>query len=222
MYFLSSLAKAFVKFYFSQINRSNSWLIGGSISELSDDGHVFNTSLVFDKHGDLIDSHRKVHLFDIDIPGKMTFKESEILSAGNKITVFDSPWGKIGLAICYDVRFPEMFQLMRDQGAKIIVIPAAFNSTTGPLHWELLMRARAVDTQSYILACAPARSSELEAYPSHGHTMCVNPWGEVQQIDHFNPAEMIVDLDLNSCEEVRSNIPVGKQRRHDLYNLSKV
>eukprot|EP00388_Colpodella_angusta_P011112 GDKJ01028614.1.p1 GENE.GDKJ01028614.1~~GDKJ01028614.1.p1 ORF type:complete len:298 (-),score=37.64 GDKJ01028614.1:180-1073(-) len=209
-YFLSHFAKS-----------ANSWVVGGSVAELGEDNKVYNTSLVFNSDGEIVAKHRKIHLFDIDIPGKMTFRESDTLSAGNQITTFDAPWGKTGLCICYDVRFPEMFEIMRQEGVNVIVIPAAFNSTTGPLHWELLMRARAVDCQSYVLACAPARSSEEGAYPSHGHSMCVTPWGEVTQLNHHEEGYLLAQIDLSRVDEMRAGIPTTKQKRYDLYSLKK-
>ena len=125
------------------------WLVGGSVPESEGEEatgrKIYNTSVVINPEGVIIGKHRKVHLFDIDVPGKMTFKESDSLSPGNAVTVVDTPWGGLGVGICYDIRFPELAGLMRQRGANIIVYPGAFNMVTGPAHWELLQRARAVD-----------------------------------------------------------------------------
>jgi predicted amidohydrolase len=158
----------------SQAAKSSAvWLVGGSIPEISE-GNVYNTCAIYNPDGELVAKHRKVHLFDIDIPGKIQFRESDTLTAGNDITVFDSPWGKVGVGICYDMRFQEMAAVMRQRGAQILVYPGAFNLTTGPLHWELLQRGRANDTQSFVLTASPARGGDVEEYqvrqkiePSH-------------------------------------------------------
>eukprot|EP00820_Chromera_velia_P015622 Cvel_25461.t1-p1 / transcript=Cvel_25461.t1 / gene=Cvel_25461 / organism=Chromera_velia_CCMP2878 / gene_product=Omega-amidase NIT2, putative / transcript_product=Omega-amidase NIT2, putative / location=Cvel_scaffold2888:1-4109(-) / protein_length=227 / sequence_SO=supercontig / SO=protein_coding / is_pseudo=false len=128
------------------------WLIGGSISE-GKEGKVYNTSLALKPDGTIVAKHRKVHLFDINVPGKITFKESDTLTAGSEITTFEGPWGTTGLAICYDVRFAELALCMRERGAKVLIYPGAFNSTTGPAHWKKLMTGRALDTQTFVVAC---------------------------------------------------------------------
>lgn len=130
---------------------SSIYLIGGSIPELESD-KVYNTCFVYDPEGKLIATHRKLHLFDINVPGKIRFQESLILSPGSNLNYFETPWGKIGLGICYDVRFPEMALIMaRKYGVFAMIYPGAFNMTTGPLHWELLLRARALDNQIFVI-----------------------------------------------------------------------
>ena len=122
------------------------WIVGGSIPEreIGLDGveKIFNTCVTFNSDGIIVGKHRKIHLFDIDVPGRIKFKESDSLTAGNEITVIDSPWGKIGVGICYDIRFPELATIMRQRGCRLFVYPGAFNLITGPAHWELLQRAR--------------------------------------------------------------------------------
>ena len=131
-----------------QARKHGIWLIGGSIPEKEIDAtgteRIYNTCLVFNPLGDVVGKHRKVHLFDIDVPGKMTFKESDSLTAGDGPCIVDTPWGKVGVGICYDIRFPELSMLMRARGCKMLAFPGAFNMVTGPAHWELLQRARAV------------------------------------------------------------------------------
>lgn len=145
--------------------KHNLFLVGGSYPE-SDAGKVYNTSVAFSPSGDIISKHRKLHLFDIDVPGKITFKESETLTGGDKITLFDMEgYGKIGLGICYDIRFPEVAATAARKGAFAMIYPGAFNTTTGPLHWHLLARARAVDNQLYVIACSPPRTSTRATTP---------------------------------------------------------
>ena len=145
--------------------------------------YIYNTSLTFNPQGTLIGVHRKIHLFDIDIPGKITFKESAVVSPGHTQTlVHIPPYGTIGIQICYDIRFPELMALYARKGAFAVIIPGAFNLTTGPLHWELLARARANDNQLYIALCSPARTGpEVEGYKAWGESMLVDPMGRVLQ-----------------------------------------
>ena len=197
---------------------AKSYLIGGSIPEyVPDTKKYYNTSLVFNPSGSLIATHRKTHLFDIDIPGKIKFIESEVLSPGNKVTIFDLPeYGKIGLGICYDVRFPELAMIAARKGAFMMVYPGAFNTTTGPMHWSLLGRARAADNQIYVALCSPARDTNA-TYHAWGHTLAVNPNAEI--LDEAKEVETIVYADLNGAqiEETRKGIPVTVQRRFEVY-----
>eukprot|EP00397_Hematodinium_sp_SG-2012_P016563 GEMP01016903.1.p1 GENE.GEMP01016903.1~~GEMP01016903.1.p1 ORF type:complete len:295 (+),score=83.34 GEMP01016903.1:131-1015(+) len=192
-------------------------LIAGSIPEDAENNSIYNSSVVFSPSGEVIAKHRKAHLFDIDIPGKIRVMESETLSGGQGATVVDILGVRVGIAICYDVRFPELFQLMNQMGAQMFVVPGAFNTTTGPKHWELLMRARAVDQQAYVLACSPARNPD--GYQAWGHSMVVNPWGEVVKELEETPETIVTDLDFSLVDDVRMFIPVSKQRRLDIYRL---
>ncbi|KAL5355129.1 carbon-nitrogen hydrolase [Aspergillus floccosus] len=197
---------------------AKAYLVGGSIPELEPaTNKYYNTSLVFSPTGALIGTHRKTHLFDIDIPGKITFKESEVLSPGNQLTVVDLPeYGKIGLAICYDIRFPEAAMIAARRGAFMLVYPGAFNLTTGPLHWSLLARARAVDNQAYVALCSPARDMSA-TYHAYGHSLVANPSAEI--LAEADESEYIVyaDLDNDTIVNTRKGIPVYTQRRFDLY-----
>jgi omega-amidase len=201
------------------------WIVGGSIPEREVDPesgavNIFNTCPVINSMGELVAKHRKMHLFDVDIPGRMTFKESDTLTAGNQVTVVDTPWGKVGVGICYDMRFAELALLMRNRGCRFLVYPGAFNMVTGPAHWELLARARAVDYQVYFAACSPARV-EGSGYVAWGHSNVVSPWGDV--IAKAGPGEetIFADLDFAELEKVRQNIPTSFQKRHDIYTVSE-
>ncbi|KAF4213724.1 hypothetical protein CNMCM8980_003717 [Aspergillus fumigatiaffinis] len=197
---------------------AQAYLVGGSIPELdTSTKKYYNTSLVFSPTGSLIGTHRKTHLFDIDIPGKITFKESEVLSPGNQLTLVDLPeYGKIGLAICYDIRFPESAMIAARKGAFALIYPGAFNMTTGPLHWALLARARAVDNQIYVGLCSPARDTNA-TYHAWGHSLIVNPNAEILAEAAETETIVYADLDNESIQNTRKGIPVYSQRRFDLY-----
>ncbi|KAF9986600.1 hypothetical protein BGZ65_006958, partial [Modicella reniformis] len=199
------------------------YLIGGSIPERDlADNKIYNTCTVYNPEGTIIATHRKVHLFDIDVPGRIRFQESETLSAGKQLTHVDTEFGKIGVGICYDIRFPEPAMIAARQGCFVMIYPGAFNMTTGPLHWELLQRARAVDNQMYVAACSPAR--DLTAgYHAWGHSTIVGPTGDVIQTMDEKQGIIYADLDLSKMTEFRQNIPLVTQRRFDLYaDVSKV
>lgn len=191
------------------------WIIGGSIPELEGD-RVYNTSFVFDRAGRQVARHRKAHLFDINVEGGQSFRESETLTAGNEVTVFDTEFGPIGLCICFDFRFQEMAKVMGDRGARLIAVPAAFNMTTGPAHWELMLRQRAVDNQLFTLAVAPARDERAE-YVSYANSMLTDPWGTVLARAGEDEETMIAEIDLAQCERIRAQLPIRNARRGDLY-----
>lgn len=202
----------------SQIAKNNKvYLVAGSVPELAD-GHIYNTSYVFDRNGHQIAKHRKMHLFDIDVKNGQQFKESDTLSPGNSISVFRTEFGVIGLCVCYDFRFPEISRLMVDLGAKMIIVPAAFNMTTGPSHWDMLFRTRALDNQVYTLGVAPARNLS-SGYTSWGHSILVSPWGSVMEQLTESESMMIVDVDLDYVDEIRRELPLLKHRRLDLYQV---
>jgi len=199
------------------------FLIGGSIPERSNgDQRLYNTLTVWSPEGHMIQSHRKMHLFDIDIPGKITFKESEVLSPGNAFSTFDTPYCKIGLGICYDIRFADLAQIYaRDFGCKLLVYPGAFNMTTGPVHWELLAKARAIDNQVYVASVSPARD-ETADYVAWGHSLCVDPFAQVIAATEHAEDIIYADIDLENLEERRNQIPVTKQRRSELYQVTRL
>ena len=195
------------------------WLVGGSIPERDSSGKLFNTCLIINPTGQVVGKHRKVHLFDIDVPGKITFKESDSLSAGQTVTVVDTPWGGLGVGICYDIRFPELAIMMRQRGCNLLVYPGAFNMVTGPAHWELLQRARAVDNQLFVATCSPARDATGGGYVAWGHSSVINPWGQVMQSAGPDEAVVMVDIDLAEVQTMRDSIPCWKQKRDDIYEL---
>jgi omega-amidase len=206
-------------------------VIAGSIPERGADGRLYNTATVIDPEGCLRAKHRKVHLFDVDVPGGIRFHESDSLTAGDQLTVL--PGGgdplatglaeppNLGLLICYDIRFPELALLMQQRlGATLLACPAAFNTTTGPRHWHLMMRARAVDTQCFLLACSSARPIGGEGYPSYGHSLVVDPWGTVLAEAGIGEEVLHARIDLGQVALARQAIPTGHQRRGDVYRLT--
>ena len=197
------------------------YLIGGSMPEKDAEGNVYNTSYIFDREGKQIGKHRKVHLFDIDVKGGQTFKESDMLTAGDSDTVFDTEFGKIGVMLCFDIRFPELSRMMVNDGAKVIFVPAAFNMTTGPAHWELSFRTRALDNQIYMVGCAPARDVSA-GYISWGHSIVTDPWGAVVDMLDEKEGILLAELDMGYEERVREELPLLKSRRKDMYRLEKL
>lgn len=200
----------------SKMAKSNSvHLIGGTFPE-SESGNYYNTCTVWNPQGEMVAKYRKMHLFDIDIPGGITFKESDILHAGNTPMTFDLDGTKVGLGICYDLRFEELAKIYRIMGCEMLVYPGAFNMTTGPIHWELLQRGRAVDNQVYVFAVSPARSDK--GYIAWGHSQATDPWGKVVAKASYGEEILFCDVDLEECNKVRQQIPIFAQRRTDVYN----
>lgn len=195
------------------------YIIGGSVPEKDGDA-VYNTSYSYDRQGKLIGKHRKMHLFDIDVEGGVRFKESDVLGYGEGVTVFDTEYCKVGVAICYDMRFPELMRLMSLAGAEVIIVPAAFNMTTGPAHWEVTVRARALDNQVYFIAASSSRDMNF-TYHAYGHSCIVNPWGTI--IKEADEKECILygELDLDMVQKVRRELPLLKHIRKDIYEICK-
>lgn len=192
-------------------------LFAGSIPE-SEEDRIYNTCFVFGSDGACIGRHRKMHLFDINVKNGITFKESNILTPGDKVTLIDTPFGLVGVAICFDLRFPELFRIMVEQGAKLIVVPAAFNMTTGPLHWALNLKSRAIDNQCYIAACSSARDITAK-YCAWGHSCIVDPWGNVLAGLEEKSGTITETVDTEIVDSVRAQLPILSARRTELYEV---
>ena len=199
-----------------ELNEKNN----GDKDNINEKQSIYNTSVFFDNHGKILGKHRKMHLFDIDVKGKIYFKESDTLSAGNEFTVIKTDLAKIGIGICYDIRFVELSRIMALEGAEILIFPGAFNLTTGPAHWQMLFKSRALDNQVYAIGVAPALDKDAN-YNSYGHSIAVNPWGEVIEELSFDEELKIVEIDLDEIVRIREEIPVLKNRRTDLYEINK-
>ncbi|PFH47055.1 hypothetical protein AMATHDRAFT_153051 [Amanita thiersii Skay4041] len=197
--------------------QTKTWIIGGTIPERDMTNQaLYNTCTVYNPKGELVSLYRKIHLFDINIPGKILFKESETLTGGKDVVVFDTEFARIGLGICYDIRFPELSMIMTRQGCHALIYPGAFNCTTGPLHWHLLQRARAVDNQVFISMCSPARDLAA-SYHAYGHSMIVDPMGRILSEAGEGEEITIAEIDPEAMDTARANIPVTQQRRFDVY-----
>lgn len=193
------------------------YLVAGSVPEWDQEardgqGAFFNTCYVFSPHGQCIAKYRKMHLFDVEYQGIQAFRESDTFSSGQEIIVFDTPFARVGVAICYDLRFPELFRAMADRGASLIVVPAAFNLVSGPAHWELLARARALDYQVIVALCSPARNPKA-TYVTYGHSLIANPWGEIVAGLNEGPDQLLCNLDFEALKKVRQVLPLGSHRR---------
>jgi len=198
--------------------RYSLYLVGGSIPELEGE-RIYNTSFVFDRGGNLIARHRKMHLFNVDIEGGQKFRESDTFSAGGDITLFNTEFGRFGLCICFDMRFPELTRLMALGGAKMIIAPAAFNMTTGPMHWETMFRQRAVDDQVFTVGVSPARD-ESGVYVSYANSILCSPWGTVLAHANAAPELITAEIDFSEVERARAQLPLLSARREDVYALT--
>lgn len=194
----------------------NICLVGGSIIEVDTAGRLYNTSYIFGGNGELLGKHRKVHLFDVD--GVITFKESDVITPGNDLTIIDYKGFRFCVMICYDIRFPEWSRAAALEGAQLVVVPGAFNMSSGPSFWELMMRTRAVDNQVYIAAASPARNLTA-SYHAWGHSMIVGPWGKILTEADSQEEVITAALDPAHMERVRREMPLLKHRRRDLYEL---
>jgi len=190
-------------------------LLLGSYNEKSDEAErCYNTSVLFGPDGAILATYRKMHLFDVDVPGGVRFAESDTCKPGDSVTVADTELGRFGLSICYDLRFPELYRRMTDQGARMLMIPSAFTLATGKDHWEPLLRARAIENQCYVLA--PAQHGDHDdagLKASWGHAMIVDPWGIPVATASDGPGIALAEIDLDRAERVRRAIPVSTHRR---------
>ena len=190
------------------------YLVAGSLCE-KDGPRLYNTSFVFDPSGRQIARHRKVHLFDVDLP-ELHMKESDSFTPGSEATVFDTQYGPMGLGVCFDGRFPELFRAEALQGARLIFLPAQFNTTTGPLHWELMLRSRAVDNQVFFAGASAARNEEA-SYHCWGHSTVTDPMGRVLAACDETEQILYCDLDLSLAEDARQRLPLLESLRRDVY-----
>lgn len=193
-------------------------LVGGSIPEVDGD-KIYNTCFVFDENGQQIARHRKVHLFDIDIPG-MRFSESATFTPGDQVTVFDTKYGKMGVAVCFDIRFPELFRAMAVRGAQIIFLPAQFNMSTGPTHWEMSLRSRAVDNELFVVGASAARYDGFD-YECWGHSTVCDPFGDVVTACDEREQILYATVDLDRIDETRHRLPTFLHLRRDVYTVAE-
>ncbi|MBX7164919.1 MAG: carbon-nitrogen hydrolase family protein [Pirellulales bacterium] len=188
-------------------------LVAGSIGEPSDvPGKIFNTSLVFDAQGERVASYRKLHLFDVDVPGRVCYRESDYVSPGDRLSVTETPLGKLGQSICYDLRFPELFRALVDRGAELLTVPSAFAEGTGRDHWEVLLRARALENQLFVIA-ANQHGSHPAGPATFGRSAIVDPWGTVLACAGDGVGLAIAEIDLARQASIRERLPALRHRR---------
>lgn len=195
----------------------NIYLLCGSILEKADDKRVYNSSMLINGNGEIIATYRKLHLYDAIFEGRYTIKESDTIKPGNDVVTAETDFGTIGLTICYDIRFPELFRSLALRGSKVIFVPAAFPLYTGAHHWEILLRARAIENQCYIVAAGQFGI----APPDHvefGNSMIIDPWGTVLARAPEKEAIIIENLDLGYIDQVRGKIPCLNHRRPSVYS----
>jgi deaminated glutathione amidase len=190
------------------------WIHGGSVLE-RDGERIFNTSVLFDRSGELVATYRKIHLFDADPPGAVASRESSVFSAGDQVVTAETEFGRVGLSICYDLRFPELYRALAVQGATIMFVPAAFRFETGVDHWEPLLRARAIEDQAFVVAAAqwgtwgpPGRERN-----NYGHSLVADPWGNVVAEAPDGVGVTFAEVDLARVEQVRQILPSLRHRR---------
>jgi len=195
--------------------RHGIWLLGGTLpEEIPGDERVYNTCLVFSPRGDEIARYRKIHLFDVQLgpDGGDAYRESSHFAAGDAPVVANTDFGGVGLSVCYDLRFPELYRRLVDLGARLITVPSAFTRETGKDHWEVLLRARAIETQTFVLAPAQCGHHGPDR-ASYGRSMVIDPWGLVIAQAGDEPKVLVADCDLEAVDRTRAAIPCLKNRR---------
>jgi predicted amidohydrolase len=189
------------------------WVIAGSFHETGPDAErTYNTSLVFDRRGALAAVYRKIHLYDVEIPGRVSYHESHTVAPGDQTVVASVEDIPVGLSLCYDLRFPELYRRLAVAGARVLVVPAAFMLHTGKDHWEVLLRARAIENQCYVLAAGQIGDHEPQR-TCYGRSMVVDPWGTVVAQAADVVGVTLADLDLARVEAVRQELPSLANRR---------
>ena len=200
------------RFLADSARRHGLWLIGGTlplaVADPADTSRVLNTTLVFDPSGEPRARYDKIHLFNFE-KGAESFDEARTIRPGGEVRTFDAPFGRVGLSVCYDLRFPELYRRMGD--CALIVVPSAFTYTTGRAHWEMLLRARAVENQCYVLAAAQGGTHE-NGRRTWGHSMLIDPWGEIVAALDEGPGVVAGDIDRARIDEVRRSLPAWRHR----------
>lgn len=215
--FMRPLESDLVKRYRGLAREHHIWLsLGGFAEQGPDDKHAYNSHLFVDDKGELLAVYRKLHLFDVDLADGTKLKESNGTAAGEDVIVVDSPVGKLGLSICYDLRFPEMYLALTKLGAEVLLVPAAFTATTGKAHWETLLRARAIENEAYVAAAAQFGRHNARR-ESHGQALIIDPWGAVIASCSDGTGVAVADVDLEYVKSVRRRIPVMQHRRPEVY-----
>ncbi|MCG9695496.1 carbon-nitrogen hydrolase family protein [Shewanella sp. Isolate11] len=197
------------------------YLVAGTIPILAGDGRIYSRSYLFDDQGQTLGHYDKLHLFDVDIKDSTkSYRESDTFCPGERVSVVDTPFGKVGMAICYDLRFADLFRAMRLQGADIIVLPAAFTRVTGKAHWQPLLQARAIENQCFVLAAAQWGIHNEGRRETWGHSSIIGPWGEVIAQKPEQCGWLTSSIDISETVEIRKGIPVVEHNRFSDPKLS--
>ena len=201
-------------FLAEQASRHEIWLVGGAIPLAGHDADKVNAAcLVFDERGKRVGRYDKIHLFDVTLTEvSENYTESDTIEAGNEVVVIDTPFGRLGLAVCYDLRFPEFFRQLLEKEAEIITLPSAFTAITGKAHWDALVRARAIENLSYVVASAQG-GYHANGRETYGHSMVVDPWGVVLDELDRGSGVVVADIDLERLHEIRKNFPALSHRK---------
>ena len=190
-----------------QAKRHKLWIVGGTIPlECDDPNKILAACMLYNSDGEVVARYDKIHLFDVELEGEESYKESETIAAGNELVVVDTPFGRLGLAVCYDLRFPELFRALIDRGAEIIALPAAFTATTGQAHWECLVRARAIENLCYMIA-ANQGGYHKNGRNTYGDSMIVGPWGNVLNRLSRGAGVVIANVDVEQMHNTRRTFP---------------
>lgn len=201
-------------FLSTQASKNNCWIVGGTLPIKSKEANkAYSSSLVFNDKGEQVARYDKIHMFDVRIEANNeTYNESATTTAGEEVVVIDTPFGRLGLSVCYDLRFPELFRTMIDQGMELCALPAAFTAFTGQSHWEPLIRARAIENQCYMVAAAQG-GYHVNNRQTFGHSMIVNPWGNILGSVGTGPGVVITEMERQVLENTRKNFQVLNHRR---------
>lgn len=200
-----------VPFFRELAKETGAWLLVGSLGVLLEDGRVGNRSFLIDGTGEIQARYDKIHMFDVDLPGGESYRESATFRPGERAVVAETPWGGLGLTICYDLRFPHLFRALAQSGAGIITVPAAFTVPTGRAHWHILLRARAIETGCFVIAPAQCGVHD-EGRLTYGHSLIVGPWGEILAEAGEEPGVITARIDMARVAECRGMVPA---LRHD-------
>jgi len=201
-------------FLAEQSEKNKVWIVGGTIPIIADDvGKVYAACLVFNDKGERVARYDKIHLFDVEIVDSgENYTESNTIKPGNEVVVVDSPFGKLGLAICYDLRFPELFRVLLDKGAEIFVVPSAFTAITGRAHWETIVRSRAIENLSFVIAAAQG-GYHVSGRETYGDSMVVDPWGTILDRLPSGSGFVVADIDIERLVSIRRNFPSIDHRK---------
>ncbi len=205
-------------FYAELARKHEVYVHSGSFTEYQTTGKPWNTTLLFSPKGQVIARYRKLHMFDVNVDDGPSYQESRTITPGEEIVVARTELADVGFATCYDLRFPELFRLMVKNGAQVIFLPANFTADTGRAHWEALLRARAIENTCYVVACG--QTGKKKAFQAYGHSMVIDPWGEIVDSLEEEPGCLVVPIDLTKTDSVRKQLPSLYNIREDVYSLT--